>query len=88
MKIEFFSAKPYDKLFFDRFNKSYGFDIKYHETHLGPHIVNIIKDATAVCAFVNDKLTADVIDVLSQKGVKIIALRCAGFNNVDLEAGC
>jgi len=86
MKIEFFSAKPYDKLFFDRFNKTYGFDIEYHETHLGPHIVNIIEDAKAVCVFVNDKLTADVIEILSQKGVKIIALRCAGFNNVDLKA--
>ena len=86
MKIDFFSAKPYDKLFFDRYNPSYGFDIEYHETHLGPHIVNIIKDAKAVCVFVNDKLTADVIEVLSQKGVKIIALRCAGFNNVDLAA--
>ena len=86
MKIAFFSAKPYDKLFFDRFNTTYGFDIEYHETHLGPHIVNIIKDAKVVCVFVNDKLTADVIEVLAEKGVKIIALRCAGFNNVDLEA--
>jgi D-lactate dehydrogenase len=86
MKIDFFSAKPYDKLFFDRFNKNYGFEIDYHETHLGPHIVNIIDNAQAVCVFVNDKLTADVIEVLSQKGVKIIALRCAGFNNVDLDA--
>lgn len=86
MKIDFFSAKPYDKQFFDRFNKNYGFDIEYHETHLGPHIVNIIKDAKAICVFVNDKLTEEVIEILSQKGVKIIALRCAGFNNVDLEA--
>jgi D-lactate dehydrogenase len=86
MKIDFFSAKPYDRLFFDRVNKSYGFDLEYHETHLGPHIVNIIKDAKAVCVFVNDKLTAGVIEVLSKKGVRIIALRCAGFNNVDLEA--
>ncbi len=86
MKIDFFSAKPYDKLFFDRFNKTYGFDIEYHDTHLGPDTVNIIKDATAICVFVNDKLTADLIEVLSKKGVKIIALRCAGFNNVDLAA--
>jgi len=86
MKIEFFSAKPYDKLFFKRFNEPYGFDIVYHETHLGPHIVDIIKDAKAVCVFVNDKLTAPVIETLSKKGVRIIALRCAGFNNVDLEA--
>jgi D-lactate dehydrogenase len=86
MKIEFFSAKAYDKLFFDRFNQTYGFDIEYHDTHLGPHIVDIIKDATAICVFVNDKLTEEIIGVLSKKGVKIIALRCAGFNNVDLEA--
>lgn len=86
MKIDFFSAKPYDKIFFDRFNQTHGFEIEYHETHLGPHIVNIIKDAKAVCVFVNDKLTAEVIEILAQKGVQIIALRCAGFNNVDLEA--
>lgn len=86
MKIAFFSAKPYDKLFFDRFNQSLGFDIEYFETHLGPHIVDFIRDTDAVCAFVNDKLHADVIEVLAQKGVKIIALRCAGFNNTDLDA--
>jgi len=86
MKIDFFSAKPYDKLFFDRLNQTYGFDIEYRETDLGSDIVNIIKDSKAICVFVNDKLTADVIEVLSQKGIKIIALRCAGFNNVDLEA--
>lgn len=86
MKIIFFSAKPYDKEFFDRFNEAYGFEIEYHETHLGPHIVNIVKDAEAICVFVNDKLTEPVIQVLADKGVKVIALRCAGFNNVDLEA--
>lgn len=86
MKIEFFSAKKYDKLFFDAANKTHGFNIAYHETHLGPHIVDLVKDATAVCVFVNDKLTRKVIKTLAEKGVKIIALRCAGFNNVDLEA--
>lgn len=86
MKIEFFSAKPYDELFFNNANKAYGFELVYHETHLGPHIVDIVKDTKAVCVFVNDKLTADVLEVLHKKGVKTIALRCAGFNNVDLEA--
>ncbi len=86
MKIIFFSAKPYDKLFFDRINTAYEFDIEYYETHLGPHIVDVVKDAEAVCVFVNDKLSAEVIEVLARNGVKIIALRCAGFNNVDLEA--
>ena len=86
MKIEFFSAKPYDNIFFDRYNKNFGFDIVYHETDLKLNTVNIIKDAEAVCVFVNDKLTAEVIEALSKKRVKIIALRCAGFNNVDVEA--
>ncbi|MCE6989709.1 2-hydroxyacid dehydrogenase [Dyadobacter sp. CY323] len=86
MKILFFSAKPYDKLFFDQYNKDYGFEIEYLETHLGPHIVNAVEDEEAVCVFVNDKVNAEVISVLASKGVKIIALRCAGFNNVDLEA--
>jgi D-lactate dehydrogenase len=86
MKIAFFSAKPYDKLFFDKFNVDSQFQIDYFDTHLGPHIVNAIDDAYAVCVFVNDKLTADVVAILATKGIKVIALRCAGFNNVDLEA--
>ncbi len=87
MKIVFFSAKQYDKTFFNRENEKYGFAPEYLETHLGPHIVNAVEEGTpAVCVFVNDKLTADVIAVLAAKGVKVIALRCAGFNNVDLGA--
>ncbi len=86
MKILFFSAKPYDKIFFDRANQAYGFDIEYRETHLGPHSVNLVNGEAAVCVFVNDKLNADVIEALHRKGVRIIALRCAGFNNVDLDA--
>jgi len=85
MKIAFFSAKPYDKVFFNRYN-SFGFEIEYFETHLGPHIVNVIENAYAVCVFVNDKLNASVIGQLAAKGVKLIALRCAGFNNVDVDA--
>lgn len=86
-KIVFFSAKPYDKVFFDKANASYGFELEYLETHLGPHIVQAIQPGTfGVCAFVNDKLPAPVIDVLAGKGIKLIAMRCAGFNNVDLEA--
>lgn len=86
MKIAFFSAKPYDKDFFNLHNKPYGFDLQFWETHLGPHVVNAVDQNTeVVCAFVNDKLNAEVIEVLESKGVKIIALRCAGFNNVDLE---
>jgi len=88
MKILFFSAKPYDSQFFEQSNEHYGCELEFWETHLGPHIVDAIKKDTydAVCVFVNDKLTEPVITALAQKGVKIIALRCAGFNNVDIEA--
>lgn len=86
MKVTFFSTKPYDKEFFDQQNLEFGFELEYFETHLGPHIINAIEQTDAVCVFVNDNLNAQVIQELAKKGVKIIALRCAGFNNVDLEA--
>ena len=86
MKITFFSTQPYDKTFFNRYQEPYGFELEYFETHLGPHIVNVIERSDAVCVFVNDKVNAEVIKVLAEKNVKVIALRCAGFNNVDLEA--
>ncbi|MGV0965702.1 2-hydroxyacid dehydrogenase [Empedobacter falsenii] len=86
MKIAFFSSKPYDKTFFEAENKNYGFELNFYETHLSPHIVNAIEDEQAVCVFVNDKVNRQVIEILAKKGVKIIALRCAGFNNVDLDA--
>lgn len=86
MKITFFSTQPYDKKFFTKFNADFGFELEFYDTHLGPHIVNAIDHTDAVCVFVNDKVNADVIKVLASKSVKLIALRCAGFNNVDLEA--
>ena len=86
MKITFFSAKPYDKEFFINGNKSFGFELSFFETHLGPHIVQALEPSDAICVFVNDKVNAGVIKVLAEKGVKVIALRCAGYNNVDLEA--
>jgi len=87
MKIAFFSTKIYDKDFFTRYNRPFGFELQFWETHLGPHIANAIEEDTdVVCAFVNDKLTAEVIAILASKNVRVIAMRCAGYNNVDLEA--
>lgn len=86
MTITFFSAKPYDRQFFDAANQSFGFELNYFETHLGPHIINAIERTDAVCVFVNDKLNESVLGELASKGVKVVALRCAGFNNVDLKA--
>ena len=86
MKITFFSSKPYDKEFFDKANRKFNFELDYFETHLGPHVLNLIENTDAVCAFVNDKLDAEVLESLAKKGVKYIDLRCAGFNNVDLDS--
>ncbi|MDE3143363.1 MAG: 2-hydroxyacid dehydrogenase [Bacteroidota bacterium] len=86
MKITFFSTQPYDKIAFNKCNESFGFEFEFYETHLGPHIVNVIENTDAVCVFVNDKVNVEVIKTLAAKGVTTIALRCAGFNNVDLES--
>ena len=86
MKITFFSAKPYDKESFNKRNERFGFELEYYETHLGPHIINAVEKTDAVCVFVNDRVNAQVIESLAKKEVKVIALRCAGFNNVDLQA--
>lgn len=85
-KIAFFDTKPYDKEFFDEANRAFGFEIKYFEPHLTPDTAILTRGQTVVCAFVNDKITKDVIDELYKQGVKLIALRCAGYNNVDLKA--
>ncbi|UEG50798.1 2-hydroxyacid dehydrogenase [Ferruginibacter lapsinanis] len=84
MKIAFFSAKAYDKQFFDRHNV--GHTIVYFESPLNEHTVNLTAGCQAVCVFVNDTLNAVVISELKRSGVQLIALRCAGFNNVDLQA--
>lgn len=85
-KIAFFSTQPYDKLFFNKYNKDFGFELDFFETQLNPQTVILIENAAIVCVFVNDIVNEAVIKQLAEKGVKIIALRCAGFNNVDLEA--
>jgi D-lactate dehydrogenase len=85
MKLAFFSAQPYDKEFFTKHNNHYGFELEFFEVALDMQTVSLVQNATAVCVFVNDKITADVIKELKSKGVEIIALRCAGFNNVDLQ---
>lgn len=86
MKIVFFSAQPYDKIFFNRYNDSLGFELQFLEARLTEQTLKLVDGAEAVCVFVNDKVTASVCKQLAESGVKIIALRCAGFNNVDLEA--
>lgn len=85
-KIFICDTKPYDKRFFNEANKSFGFEIKYFSGHLNQDTVELAKGYKTVCAFVNDIIDKDVIDCLVDQGVKLIALRCAGYNNVDLKA--
>ena len=85
MKIAFFDAKPYDKPSFDRYGKEYGVTFKYFETKLNEDTVDLAHGYDGVCAFVNDTVDAAVIDRLYEMGVQVLALRCAGFNNVDMK---
>ncbi len=84
-RIAFFDAKPYDQEFFDKANQKYLFEIKYLPTHLSSETAILAKNANIVCAFVNDKLCASVINTLHSYDIKLIALRCAGYNHVDLK---
>ena len=85
-----YSAKPYDRRSFDAANSAVAdgaqVDIHYHESRLDRATAAYASGADVVCAFVNDDLSADVLEVLATSGTRCIALRCAGFNNVDLGA--
>ena len=86
MKTVLFSAKSYDIEFFNLANKDFKFEIHYLETPLNADTVLLADGFAAICVFVNDQLDAEMITALAKGGIKLIALRCAGFNNVDLEA--
>lgn len=86
MKLAFFDTKPYDIPGFDRYMASAGMEIKYFEPNLNIDTVSLAAGFDAVCVFVNDVVSADVVQKLYELGVKAIVLRCAGFNNVDIKA--
>ena len=86
MNIAFFSTKKYDQDFFDSTNTDFNHQLTFFETGLNEHTASLTKDFNAVCVFVNDDLNAATIDLLAKNGIQLIALRCAGFNNVDLKA--
>ncbi len=83
-KIAFFDAKPYDKEWFDKINKKY--EIHYYESRLRPESARLAEGCTAVCAFVNDVINAKTIDTLVDLGVKVLLMRCSGFNNIALSS--
>ena len=85
IRIAFFDTKPYDKIWFDEFNGG-KYEIVYFEGKLNRHTVGITSGFDAVCGFVNDDINEQVINMLIKNKVKILAMRSAGYSNVDLKA--
>jgi D-lactate dehydrogenase len=85
MKVAFFSAKAYDRTSFAAANTRFGHELVFLEPHLNGQTAALAAGCAGVCAFVNDHLDAGTLEVLAQLGVRLIALRSAGFNNVDLD---
>jgi D-lactate dehydrogenase len=86
MRVAFFSTQPYDRIFFDRANAGPGHDISYLEPRLTAATSRLAAGYPAICAFVNDVLDREVLTTLAEGGTRVIALRSAGFNHVDLAA--
>ena len=85
MKIAFFSTKSYDRESFEKYNNQ-EHQLAFYKAQLNDQTVNLTSGYQAICVFVNDRVNAMIIKKLHKNGVQIIALRCAGFNNVDLQA--
>ena len=91
LHVAFFGTKDYDRLFFSELSKdkgegTYNVDITYFNSRLTNETVHLAEGYEAICIFVNDDASRNVIEALAKGGVKLILLRCAGFNNVDLDA--
>ncbi|MBD2176335.1 2-hydroxyacid dehydrogenase [Pseudanabaena sp. FACHB-1998] len=86
MKIAFFNTKTYDRQFFETANIQYDHEITFLESHLSPETVSLASGFPAICIFINDYLNASMLETLAKGGTKLIALRSAGFNHVDLAA--
>ncbi|MEM7758815.1 MAG: 2-hydroxyacid dehydrogenase [Cyanobacteria bacterium P01_A01_bin.40] len=86
MKVAVFSAKPYDKQFLAQINQKYGHQLNFFDPSLNSQTVTLAQGCEAICVFVNDLVDRQIIETLAHQGIKLIALRCAGYNNVDLDA--
>lgn len=86
MKLAFFDTKNYDIKSFDKLLHDSAIEVKYFDTHLNEDTVSLANGFDAVCIFVNDIISETVVNKLCEFGVKVIVLRCAGFNNVDIKA--
>ena len=88
MKVAVFSTKSYDREFLDKANIENKHELVYFENSLKQKTVRLAENYDAVCVFVNDELTKEVMESLMNDKVKLVVLRCAGFNNVDIESAC
>jgi D-lactate dehydrogenase len=86
MRVAVFNTKSYDKEYLDRANGNNKHEMVYYESSLSLKAIRLVEGFDAVCVFVNDQLTKEVIEGLAARNIKLIALRCAGFNNVDIES--
>ena len=88
MKVAVFSAKPYDQVSFEQTNAAYGHDFTFLEARLTPATASLAHEAEAeaVCVFINDEVNRTVLEKLAKLSIRLVALRCAGFNNVDVAA--
>ncbi|MHC5155989.1 MAG: Rossmann-fold NAD(P)-binding domain-containing protein, partial [Planctomycetota bacterium] len=86
MKVTVYNTKPYVKQFFTRVNAPFGHELVFLGEHLTADTVSLAAGSKAICIFVNDTTDTTILERLKTVGVELIALRCAGFNNVDLEA--
>lgn len=85
-KVCFFDTKPYDKIYFEQLKEQYQIEVEYFEPKLGPKTAFMAKGFEAAVAFVNDAVDKETIDLLYQNGIKLVAMRSAGYNNVDFKA--
>lgn len=83
--ISFFDTKPYDREFFDKENEKYGFRMIYHEEKLNKKTAVLADGSDAVCAFVNDDIGGETLKILDRQNIHVVAMRCAGYNNVDFK---
>ncbi|CCI18656.1 2-hydroxyacid dehydrogenase [Microcystis aeruginosa PCC 9807] len=86
MKVAVFSTEPYDRIFLDQANieAKANHELVYFESRLEPKTVSLADGFPAICVFVNDNVNSETLEILAKQGTRLIALRCTGFNNVDI----
>ncbi|BBP97139.1 hypothetical protein BSFA1_22680 [Burkholderia sp. SFA1] len=86
MEVAIFSSTPYERQYLEEANKAENHTLKYIDVSLDADTAELAAGYGAVCVFVNDKASAEVLEALHKGGTRLVALRCTGFNNVDVEA--